>query len=312
MANTSRVYIIILNWNGWQMTLDCLKSLSSINTDGLKVEIVVVDNGSADDSINKIENEKIKDKNDKLKLQIIRNDKNLGFAEGNNIGIRYALKQGADYICLLNNDTRVDKNFLSELVICAENNPQAGVIGGKIYFEKDHEFHKDRYSEPERGKVIWYAGGLIDWKNVYGSNRGVDEVDKGQYDEEIETDYVNGCLMLLRANVIKQIGLFNKKYFLYYEDTDLSVRIKKAGYSLLYCPKAIIWHINAGSSGTGSNLHDYFTTRNRLLFGIRWAPLRAKIALLKESARLMINGRQWQKTGVRDYYLGRFGRGSWR
>ena len=104
---------------------------------------------------------------------------------------------------------------------------------------------------------------------------------------------------------------FDNRYFLYFEDSDLSQRLKKAGYKILFYPKAILWHKNAGSTGgSGSSLQDYFTTRNRMIFGLKFAPLRSKIALIRESLRLLSSGRQWQKKGIRDFYLRRFGKGT--
>lgn len=306
-----KVFLLILNWNGWKMTLDCLKSLEPININGIDLEVVIVDNGSTDESIYKIK-ELTKLQINGLKLKIIENNTNLGFVEGNNVGIKYALENGADYVCLLNNDTRVDPEFLTELIKTAESNNKIGIAGGKIYFEKGFEFHKDKYKNEDLGKVIWYAGGIIDWKNVYAGHRGVDEVDNGQYDKVEETAYINGTSMLIKRKVFEKIGLLDKKYFMYFEDVDFSVRAKKAGFDLIYCPNSKIWHLISGSSGIGSGLNDYFITRNRMVFGMKYAPVRSKIALLKESLSLYKNGRPWQKMGARDFYLKKFGRGSWK
>jgi hypothetical protein len=306
-----KVFLVILNWNGGQMVLDCLQSVSKTKKDGFNLEAVVVDNGSTDGSVELIQNSKIKMQNENSKLKIIRNEKNLGFAEGNNVGIRYALENGADFVCVLNNDTRVAPDFLKELVKMAETKEEIGIVGGKIYFEKGFEFHKERYQKKDLGKVIWYAGAKMDWQNVYASHRGIDEVDEGQYDQAEETEYITGCLMLIKRAVLEKVGFFNPQYFLYFEENDFCQRAKKAGFELYYAPQAEIWHLNAGSSGSGSSLHDYYLTRNRLLFGFRWAPWRTKLALLRESGRLLLKGREWQKIGVRDFYLGRFGKGSW-
>lgn len=284
------------------MTLDCLKSLEKIKCEDFSLEIIVVDNGSNDDSVEKIKEGKI---------HLIENQKNLGFAEGNNVGIKYALENGADFVCLLNNDTRVDPDFLTELIKTAQSDEKIGLVGGKIYFEKGFEFHKARYKPEEEGKVMWYAGGLIDWSNVYTTHRGIDEVDCGQYDKLGETDYVNGCLALIKKEVFEKTGLFDKRYFLYFEDADLSVRAKNAGFKLFYCPSSKIWHLNSGSSGSGSGLHDYFTTRNRMIFGMKFAPFRSKVALVKESFKLITKGRPWQKVGIKDFYLKKFRQGSW-
>ncbi len=308
---TKKVALVILNWNQGEMTLDCLRSIEKIKTDGINLEVVIVDNGSTDGSVDLIK-KFFDSKSNKLMLTLLENKENLGYAEGNNTGIRHALKNGADYVCLLNNDTRVDPGFLRELIKVAREDDQIGLVGGKIYFEKGYEFHKDRYKKDELGKVIWYAGGKIDWNNVYASHRGVDEVDRGQFDKTEETEYVNGCLMLIKREVAEKIGLIDSRYYLYFEEIDFCQKARKAGYRLSYTPKAKIWHLNAGSSGVGSGLQDYFITRNRLLFGLRWAPLRSKIALLKESIKLFFAGRSWQRVGVRDFYLGKFGKGSWR
>jgi len=303
------VNIIILNWNGWKMTLECLESLKNIKTDGMRVEVVVVDNGSTDESVERIE--QYAKSNMQHEIIIIKNKVNLGFAEGNNVGISYALKEGADFVCLLNNDTRVSQDFLFNLVKTFESDSQIGIAGGKIYFEKGYEFHKDSYEKKDLGNVLWYAGGKIDWENVIASHIGVDEVDNGQFNETKETEYVNGCLMMVNREVFEKIGYFDKKYYLYYEENDFNQRAKEAGYKLIYNPKSFIWHINSGSSAAGSGLHDYFLTRNRMIFGMRWAHFRAKLALFKESVDILLNGRPWQKIAVRDFYFGRFGKGSW-
>ncbi|MCL5090879.1 MAG: glycosyltransferase family 2 protein [Patescibacteria group bacterium] len=303
-----KVFLLILNWNGGEMTVNCLNSLQYVKTDNFDLQVVVVDNASTDESINqiKVESEKLK-----VKTKILQNKENLGYAEGNNVGIRYALENGADFVCLLNNDTRVDPSFINELVKTAGSDEKIGIVGGKIYFEKGYEFHKDRYSEKELGKVIWYAGGKIDWQNVYASHLGVDEVDNGQFDQVIETDFVNGCLMLVKREVFVKAGLIDNNYFLYLEDTDFSMKAKRKGFKLYYTPLSKIWHLNGGSSGAGSKLQDYFITRNRLLFGMKWAPLRSKIALIKESFNLLFKGREWQKIGIKDFYISKFAKGSW-
>ncbi|KKQ34533.1 MAG: putative glycosyltransferase [Microgenomates group bacterium GW2011_GWA2_37_6] len=163
------------------------------------------------------------------------------------------------------------------------------------------------------GKVIWYAGGAIDWENVIGNHKGLDEVDKGQFDEDGETKMATGCCFLVKKEVLEKVGLYDDRYFLYFEDADFSERVKKAGFKIFYAPKSIIWHKNAQSSGgSGSSLQDYFTTRNRLIFGYTYAPMRTKIALFRQSLNLILKGRPWQRRGIIDFYLGRLGKGSYR
>lgn len=308
------VAIVILNWNGKKDTLECLESVYSLQFTVECIKIIVVDNGSTDGSVAEISKRYkqslrpygLKD------IKILRNHQNLGFAEGNNVGIKEALENGADYVMLLNNDTLVGENLMEELLKVAESDPQIGMVSPKIYFAPGFEFHKDRYQENERGKVLWYAGGMIDWNNVYGSHRGVDEVDKGQYEKTEETDFATGCCLLVKREVFEKIGFLDGRYFFYLEDLDFCQRAKRAGYKIIYAPKAVLWHKNAASSGRpGSPLHEYYQTRNRLLFGFRSASLRTKLALLRQSLSLLFSGRPWQKRGVLDFYLGRFGRGSY-
>ena len=210
----------------------------------------------------------------------------------------------------MNNDLILQKDIVLKLVSFIDKNPKVGVASPKMYFAKGYEFHK-RYKDSELGRVIWYAGGDIDWNNVYGSNHGVDAVDTGQFDKVVDTDFATGCCMFVRKEVLKKVGLFDKRYFAYLEDADLSQKAKKAGYRVLYAPPAKLWHKVSQSSGIGSNLNDYFITRNRMIFGLSYASLRTKLALIRESLRLLAKGRKWQKIAIRDFYLGRFEKGSW-
>lgn len=308
-----KVSIIILSWNRKDDTLECLESLAKSNIKGFDLEVLVVDNKSTDGSqqaLKKFIKSKTAVKN--IKWRMIENGENLGFAEGNNVGMRDVLKKGADFVVLLNDDAVADKNLVSDLITATKKYPKAGTFTPKIYFAKDYEFHRGRYKKSELGRVIWSAGGDIDWTNIYGSNHGVDEVDKGQHGKVCETDFATGCCVLFRREVLEKVGLFDKKYFAYLEDVDLSQRIKKAGWKVLYAPPAKVWHKVAQSSGIGSELNDYFITRNRLLFGMCYASARTKFALIRESLKLLFNGRKWQKIGVRDFYLGCFGKGSWK
>ncbi|MGA2911251.1 MAG: glycosyltransferase family 2 protein [Candidatus Levyibacteriota bacterium] len=301
----TKVFVTLINYNSNQATSDCLHSLEEINTADFVLSVVVIDNASTE----KFTKDK---KYQKLNLKIIRSEKNLGFAGGQNLGIKFALDNGADYVVVLNDDVILDKDLIVELLKTFETNKDCGMVSPKIYFAKGYEFHKDRYQQNELGKVIWYAGGKIDWQNVIASHRGVDEVDKGQYEKVAETDFASGCCEMIKRKVLEKIGLFDERYFLYYEDNDLSQRAKAYNFKILYQPKAIMWHLNAGSTGgSGSTLHDYYITRNRLLFGFKYSSLRTKLALSKESFRDILSGRPWQKKGALDFYLRKFGKGSY-
>ena len=310
-----KIFVIILNWNNQDLILACLQSLQKIkHPPQSQVSILVADNGSSDDSVEEI-------KRAFPKVLILENKKNLGYAEGNNRGMEYALERGADYLLVLNNDIEVDEDFLVQLISTiggsasggkvARKGKGVGIVSPKIYFAPGYELHKERYRKEERGKVIWYAGGMIDWDNILSPHRGVDELDKGQYDRMIETDYASGSCLLIKKEVLEEVGFFDSKLCMYWEDTDLSQRARMAGWRVLYVPQAKIWHKVSSSSGIGSGLNDYYLTRNRLIFGFRYARLRTKFALFRDSIRILLKGRQWERIGVRDFYLMRFGKGSY-
>lgn len=301
-----KVFVVILDYNGHKDTLELLLSLQNVKKENLDLFVVVVDNYPKDPI--KLNPSDYKD----LNLHLIYNRQNLGFSGGNNVGINYSLKNDADYVLVLNNDTLVEPLFVKELVSAAQKDERVGIVVPKIYFAKGYEFHKDRYKENELGKVIWYAGGFIDWDNVIGGHRGVDELDRGQYNKVWETTLATGCCLLIKKEVLKKVGGYDDRYFLYYEDADLSVRVRKEGFKLIYAPSATIWHKNAQSTGgSGSALQDYFITRNRLLFGLKYAPFKSKVALIRESLFLIFAGRQWQRRGAIDFYLRRLGKGSY-
>lgn len=301
-----KIAFVILHYRDIKNTKACLESICEMKPEkDVQINLFVIDNCSPDifpqDTVHCALGE----------ASIVRNSNNLGYSGGMNSGITLALDKGADYVVVVNNDTVFDKAFLTSVTHAISKNKHAMLVP-KIYFYKGTEFHHDRYKEQERGKVIWYAGGRIDWDNVLASHVGVDEVDNGQYNEEKETSFATGCCIIIPKEVIEKVGMFDNEYYLYFEDIDLSMRVRRAGYGVWFVPDAVLWHKNAKSSGgPGSHLQDYFIARNRLLFGFRYASLRAKLALLRESSRILFSGRMWQKRGVIDFYLGRFGKGSY-
>ena len=298
-----KIGIVILNYNGHDDTVDCLSSLSKIKTDH-DVKVVVVDNGSKEEQVPQIANSK----SQTVHVELLHNTVNKGFSGGNNVGIEYCMKEGAEAVILLNNDTIVSPDFVERLVMASKHNDHQAIIGPKIYFAAGYEFHKEKYKKSEQGNVIWYAGGVIDWKNVYASHRGVDEVDKGQYDEASKTAFVTGCCMFIPKNIIQDIGMLDEAYFLYYEDVDYCMRARRKGHELWYEPSAHIWHKNARSSGlSGSDVQIYYQTRNRLLFGMRYAPVRTKLALVRESISFFTQGGE-RRNAIVDYFTGQLGR----
>lgn len=293
-----RVAIVVLNYNGLANTLECLKSLRKLEPGHHQIELIVVDNASTDGSAQAF-----------CELQdiyLLTNQKNLGYTGGNNAGIKYALKRGANYLLILNNDTLVDKFLIKNLLAAAID---GDIICPKIYFAPGFEFHKGRYKKEESGKVIWYAGGKIDWDNIIGIHLGVDQVDKGQFNRRHQIDLATGACMMVKSEVFEKIGLFDEKYFLYLEDMDFCTRAKAAGARIIFEPQAIIWHKNAGSTGgSGSALQDYYITRNRLLFALKYAPVRTKLAVLRQVLRQI--GKPVKKKALIDFLTGNFGKGS--
>ncbi len=298
------VALVTVNFNSEKETHSLLSSLRNLQQNEFTLSIIVVDNAS-----------KIRfallDAEKKQNITLITTEKNLGFSGGYNTGIQEALRIGADYIVIINNDTLVKKDFIQKFLETCENSQQIGIVAPKIYFAKGHEFYNEKYKEAEKGKVFWYAGGFMDWNTVFSKHRGVDEVDHGQYDRVEQIDFATGCCMFIPREVLQKVGGFDNSLFLYFEDADLSQRILRAGYKILYQPKSVIWHVNAASGGgSGSSLHDYYITRNRMVFGMRYAPLRSRFALFRESINLLLFGREWQKKGIQDFYLRKLGKGS--
>lgn len=261
--------LITVNYNQYNIVKDFLDSIVSVNNaKNLKVYIANVSTKKQPFKIGE------------YPMEVINiNLPNKGYAFGINEGTKYFLKQGLTQFCAINNDIYLDKNFAIE----AEKTFQkADIFGGKIYYAKGFEYHKTRYAKKDLGKVIWYAGGEIDWKNVFTNHRGVDEVDNGQYDKFEKTDFITGCMLFFNKKVIDKIGFWDEKYFLYFEDTDFCERAKRAGFTLYYNPKIIIYHkVSQSTGGSGSSIHTKYQRKNRLIFGLKYAPLKTKIHLIK-------------------------------
>ena len=243
---SKKVFIILVNYNGVTDTLECIKSLESIYYNNY--EIVVVDNDSTDNSLD-ILKEKIG-----YKHHVISSNKNGGFAFGNNIGIRYALEKGADYVLLINNDTTVEPDFLDELVNSMEKNDGCGITTGLIlnYYDKN---------------LVWYAGGEINWNRFYGYHKHENKNINRLRLYESEVSFATGCLMLIRSEVITKVGELPEEYFMYYEDVDYCANIQENGYKIYFNPKSIIYHkISATSGESESPFAITWNTRNRVNF----------------------------------------------
>lgn len=289
-----KITAVILHYENIKNTRECVDSLLKNKVTGGALSVIVVNNSQESFNIRGAE--------------IINTGQNLGFAGGMNTGIKEALRRGSDLLLLLNNDIIAPEHIISRGVKFMNSHPTVGLASPKIYFAPGCEYHKGRYRKNDLGKVLWYAGGTIDWKNVYPSHHGVDEVDIGQYEKPTDTNFATGCAMFLRSEAVERAGIMNEKYFLYFEDTDYSLRIKREGFRVMYFPDTWVWHKNAASSGApGSPIHVYYQTRNRLYFGYRYAPFWTKKSLTLESLKVITEG-GLKATAVKDYYLGRMGR----
>ncbi len=249
-----KISVIILNWNGKSDTEECLLSLK--NADYSNFDIILVDNGSSDGSVDYF-SQKFPE------IKIISNEKNVGFAEGNNIGFREALKHGAEYVLLLNNDTVVDSHFLKELVSTAQAN-DATVVCPKIlnYYDKTK---------------IESAGFVIKPVLAKTTPIGYGEIDCGQYGCDCQISFSSGCAMLIKASAITS-DVFDPYYFAYCEDLEFCYRLQKAGGKVFYSAHSKIWHkVSRSSGGYKSPLSVYLFTKNRFRFVKRNLYLRQKL-----------------------------------
>jgi GT2 family glycosyltransferase len=269
------VYIVTVTWNGKADTLQCLESLSRLTYPNYR--LLVVDNGSQDDTA-----EVVREQFPTVELLV--NASNLGFSGGYNAGLRLALDCGAAWVLLINNDTTVASNMLSELMAQSEL-PGVAMLAPKIYAA----------DEPNR---IWSVGGNRSFWTYEMVQTGDGQIDRGQWETPLERDYLAGCALLLKRSLLTEVGLFDADTFnpIYYEDSDLCVRARQAGQRLWLVPSAHIWHKGVGAGGGfDSPRHRYLMARNSARFfrkhirGLRWAivmPFRLGSAI-KTTGRLL-------------------------
>ncbi|MEM3449514.1 MAG: glycosyltransferase family 2 protein [Thermoproteota archaeon] len=227
LAYSPEISVVILNYNGMRFLETCLNSL--LNSTYKNFEIVIVDNGSKDGSVEYLK----KNFSNNERIKIIQLGKNYGFAEGNNIGYRYT-HPNSKFIFFLNNDTEVEEDCLDKIIKKIVRDPSIGAAQPKIRSMRERE-------------KIDAVGGVVDY---YGRtwHRGSGEYDKGQYDSVSETFYAQGAAIVVRRNVINEIGLFEPAYFIYYEETDLCWRIWLAGYRVVVIPEAVVYHYGGGTT----------------------------------------------------------------
>lgn len=238
------VAIIILNWNNWQDTITCVTACQKLEWP--KTYILVVDNNSTNNSVETI-------RHHFPDLELIETGANLGFAGGNNIGIKQALDLGAEYIWLLNNDATPAPAALAPLVSALQNYPSAACAASKIYYENDQQ-------------RIWFAGGAWSKGRLRLRLQGAYQIDNGQFDKIRRIGSASGCSMLIPRSMFQTVGMLDERYFLYWEDTDWSARAHKQGYQILFVPDSHVWHKVSATITPRSELQYYYHTRNGLIF----------------------------------------------
>jgi hypothetical protein len=297
MSSAAKVAAVVLNWNQEQDSTECLASLRAVES--VQLRVILVDNGSAPDSVDRLERKF-------PEALVIRLPENRGFATGNNVGIERALKEGVTHILLLNNDTLVQPTFLVPL-LKGLNQPGIGVAGPKIYHHPDVT-------------RIWFAGGMIDWPTGRQWHLGANETDDGRWAAPRDVDYVTACCLLAPAWLFQEIGGLDERYFIYFEETDWNLRARARGYRCRYVPDSQIYHKVSQAMKTGSPTSDYYYARNRLLFFRTHAPMRYRLWLIAlytaRSLRFAFTLRErglaqnaaavtW---GIRDFYGSKFGK----
>ncbi len=261
------VAIVLLDYNGFEDTINCFESLQRITYENC--EIIIVDNASPDASMTKVveymrehiidytffstPEDAMENNASNSKVSLIQSGQNNGYGHGNNIGIKYALKYDADYVLVLNNDTIVKPDFLQPMVAMCENDKNIGIASGKIYF----------YDRPD---TIWFNGGKFSPCTAKVEHFNFNEKDVGQVPKEPVT-FMSGCLWLIPKKIFDDVGFINEKYFMYVEDLEFCQRVIESGYKLQITTNSHVWHkVGSSSDGNFESFTVYYKTRNYISF----------------------------------------------
>lgn len=300
---TCCVSSVVLNWNNAADTIQCLQSVHAVARP--KHVILVVDNASTDDSPALIQ-ERFPG------LEVIEAGTNLGYAGGNNFGIRHALDRGAEWVCILNNDVIVAPDFLEILLVTAQARPDVGVVTPLVADRADRE-------------RVWALGSAVNSASgVVSRLHAGDPVGKWRDQPPFEVDVASGAAMLIKREVLERVGLMDEDFFLYYEETDWCLRIRQAGYRILAVPASVVWHKVSATLGTTSPVIDYYMLRNHLrLIARHWHGLQRGRILLRTLLRSLatiaaytvkthqgqrLPSRNARLLALRDALLGRWGK----
>lgn len=239
------VVIIILNWNNPDVTLECLRSVMALDYPADCLQVVVVDNGSTDNSVTRL-------RGAYLDVTLMETGTNLGYAGGNNVGIRYGLERGAEWICILNNDVTVAPDFLTILISVLQEDQDAGVATPLV-------------ADMTNPQLVWALGSAVNRRTGAVHRLHTDEqVEEWRRQQPFVVDAASGAAMLVKRQVFEQVGLLDESFFLYYEETDWCLRVHQAGYRVLAVPASVVWHRVSATLGTASPVIDYYMLRNHL------------------------------------------------
>ncbi|HHJ07273.1 MAG TPA: glycosyltransferase family 2 protein [Anaerolineae bacterium] len=261
------VISVILNTNRREDTLECLASLEQLAYENHKA--IVLDNSSTDGSVDAI-------RASFPAVEIIRLVDNLGYAGNNNTGIKAALDQGADWVFVLNEDTVLAPDCLTHLVEVGESNKQIGIVGPMVY----------HHNEPA---VIQSAGGMLGpyWESIHLAK---DQVDRGQYTQPHEVEWISGCGIMVRRQVIEQLGMLDERFFYFWEETEWCLRAAKGGWRIMHVPQAKLWHKGVQRNYKPKPSLLYYNTRNRfLMYAKHKAPLSVWMAAWQQTLRTLIS-----------------------
>jgi GT2 family glycosyltransferase len=247
--NNPKVAIIVINWNNATDTLSCLESLSKLEYSNF--DVVVIDNGSTDNSVEFLQNRF-------PNLKILETGANLGYSGGNNAGITWALTEGFDWVFLLNNDTILAPNSLSIMIEVAKKNSSIGILGPTV-------FHGDTPT------IIQSYGGILDryWRPHHLDQN---ELVKGQLSQPSPVHWVSGCALLARSMMIRHIGLLDNRFYLYEEELDWCVRARHAQWSIIHVPDAHVWHWGVNNDYQPTPYVTYYMVRNHFLLLAKHKP----------------------------------------
>lgn len=240
MAKVVTVFIIVLNYNGKRTLSRCLRSIQALEY--ARKEVVIVDNASTDGSFDIAFDQM-------PTAHFIRNSENVGFARGVNVGIRYAVDRGADFVWLLNSDAFASKDSLGRLISLLRKHDSVGMVSPVIYEPR---------KAYQRRRRVWFAGGRINWLRFRAEHTRI-----RSRSHPFETGFLSGCALLIRVSALKKVGLFDERFFLYYEDVDLSLRMKKMGYKTVVSPHASLVHSEESSQNPDKI---YWLVRSGLFF----------------------------------------------